>query len=106
MAAPNSFPRSFDRGPIEAAQDATCLYLEPHFRDHLIAAPLKHRTSRPRRAVSPNFRDHLIAAPLKPRFPVRRRPELQHFRDHLIAAPLKQKLEKRRLLRAAISAII
>src|SRR5579875_3250034 len=40
--SPSSFPRSFDRGPIEAGgAPAGALPLED-FRDHLIAAPLKH----------------------------------------------------------------
>ena len=36
------FPRSFDRGPIEAGLSASIqARRQAHFRDHLIAAPLK-----------------------------------------------------------------
>jgi len=41
------FPRSFDRGPIEARKTARHIPGTRHFRDHLIAAPLKRLGSDP-----------------------------------------------------------
>ena len=62
------FPRSIDRGPIEAvAALSTRRHDAVHFRDQSIAAPLKLvRYSMPVR-VSTYFRDRMIAAPLKRR---------------------------------------
>ncbi len=111
----NQFPRSPDRGPIEALPACWLRSASAYFRDHQIAAPLKQRNS-PMHGLAkfPHFRDHQIAAPLKraseirsgefspgfPRSPDRGpieaaarlrqrclpRPD---FRDHQIAAPLK-----------------
>ncbi len=77
-----------------------------HFRDHLIAAPLKQELLSSPESWTQYFRDHLIAAPLKHRAGGAANFIEDHFRDHLIAAPLKQPGVKRRLAGAAISAII
>src|SRR5260370_1307834 len=60
------FPRSADRGPIEARKlFASRSYLRAYFRDQLIAAPLKRRRRRRLCSTAAHFRDQLIAAPLK-----------------------------------------
>src|SRR5579875_3119370 len=125
------FPRSPDRGPIEARKAP--LMPRPasfHFRDHQIAAPLKLFLLQNQSSSLPYFRDHQIAAPLKltelrhcasgerafPRSPDRGPIEASkalrlaigwvHFRDHQIAAPLKQILALAEIeYRTPISAI-
>ena len=60
------FPRSVDRGPIEAwAPQPPAGPCPESFRDQLIAAPLKRCQCRPSRLRGRPFRDQLIAAPLK-----------------------------------------
>src|SRR5579875_3856333 len=61
-----AFPRSFDRGPIEAMRiERTRDTRTDYFRDHLIAAPLKRAWKKGYISQDQHFRDHLIAAPLK-----------------------------------------
>ena len=87
--APETIPRSRDRGPIEALPLLLLSPLQFEFRDHVIAAPLKPRAGRTPERTGPQFRDHVIAAPLKlERKPVRSN-VWDQFRDHVIAAPLK-----------------
>jgi len=60
-------PRSIDRGSIEAARSRPVLMVNTgHFRDQLIAAPLKRHAETSAPCASRDFRDQLIAAPLKP----------------------------------------
>jgi len=109
-----AFPRSDDRGHIEACRHAFSFECGLHFRDQMIAAPLKpaawnppaqQKLAFPRsddrgpiEARSPrgpakckcsDFRDQMIAAPLKPDDSYRTRAQISHFRDQMIAAPLK-----------------
>jgi len=84
-----AFPRSIDRGPIEAQSRCGRSKRNRDFRDQLIAAPLKRPEGFERRTEAVYFRDQLIAAPLK----LGGRANIDvlgpHFRDQLIAAPLK-----------------
>ncbi|GEM_PF-1192902 len=111
-----AFPRSPDRGPIEAGVVGGWPEGQPlDFRDHQIAAPLKHcaltlkrkmdvifprspdrgpieasKALAARSTVASHFRDHQIAAPLKHcPFAPGAGAAPPHFRDHQIAAPLK-----------------
>src|SRR5579885_704053 len=85
-----AFPRSVDRGPIEACRPPPAAKTGPDFRDQSIAAPLKQLKWRVLHHPRQHFRDQSIAAPLKPAaVPSKPRPEA-HFRDQSIAAPLKQ----------------
>src|SRR5579875_1985865 len=111
-----AFPRSPDRGPIEAGGVGGWPEGQPlDFRDHQIAAPLKHcaltlkrkmdvifprspdrgpidasKALAARSTVASHFRDHQIAAPLKHcPFAPGAGAAPPHFRDHQIAAPLK-----------------
>src|SRR5271157_366579 len=62
----HTFPRSRERGPIEAS--ALCPTEYPpfmHFRAHVSAAPLKRLRVGRRRRDGPHFRAHVSAAPLK-----------------------------------------
>ncbi len=59
------FPRSHDRGSIEATNVLRDLQPIPPFRDHMIAAPLKPGKSEAGQFLFAAFRDHMIAAPLK-----------------------------------------
>ena len=76
-----------------------------HFRDQLVAAPLKHRKLAVGRvARARDFRDQLVAAPLKHGlFPSMVLP-ISNFRDQLVAAPLKHDPARQRDGRRAISA--
>src|SRR5437660_9756153 len=107
------FPRSIDRGPIEAQDDyRQALELQGYFRDRLIAAPLKRITritpwprispfprsidrgpieaqeEKPGQFIPAHFRDRLIAAPLKRSKRLYSPARSGYFRDRLIAAPL------------------
>src|SRR5579875_3700224 len=110
-----AFPRSPDRGPIEAGVVGGWPEGQPlDFRDHQIAAPLKHcaltlkrkmdvifprspdrgpieasKALAARSTVASHFRDHQIAAPLKLDDSLERSRWCLDFRDHQIAAPLK-----------------
>jgi len=65
-AAEGGFPRSDDRGPIEACNGRRVCIPSTDFRDQMIAAPLKRRAFGVRPLGSTDFRDQMIAAPLKP----------------------------------------
>src|SRR5438132_567498 len=79
-----AFPRSYDRGLIEAPDRAPPAAPPPaDFRDHMIAASLKPGQH------SATFRDHMIAASLNRPRPPCCGAVLGHFRDHMIAASLK-----------------
>ena len=98
-----SFPRSIDRGLIEATNVPIAMTASAaHFRDQLIAASLKRMSTPAHERRRATFRDQLIAASLKLQSSYRvRRYELRHFRDQLIAASLKREL----LVAAAVAAI-
>src|SRR5271157_415481 len=66
-ATPNKrrFPRSRERGPIEALPRRLRLRRNSHFRAHVSAAPLKQKLSPPPDIAELNFRAHVSAAPLK-----------------------------------------
>jgi len=54
---------------LKPARPSAGQYRRAHFRDHVIAAPLKRGDAAPF-SVSPlYFRDHVIAAPLKLEIP-------------------------------------
>ena len=60
------FPRSADRGLIEAASACRAnVQSRDDFRDQLIAASLKHALGTAQSCTGRNFRDQLIAASLK-----------------------------------------
>jgi len=61
----SGFPRSIDRGPIEASGVMPASLMARYFRDQLIAAPLKLEKLFQKIRLGGNFRDQLIAAPLK-----------------------------------------
>ena len=89
-----TFPRSRERGPVEARSLVTDSRVGLFFRAHVSAAPLKHqaRQGHPRR-LQP-FRAHVSAAPLKPVIPRRSLTiGLRAFRAHVSAAPLKHSQE-------------
>ena len=113
-----AFPRSSERGPIEAAPYAAALFCDVvYFRAHRSAAPLKrarvHRCSYRRAYGFPRssergpieawavrclprlslyFRAHRSAAPLKlARYLEELKELLRHFRAHRSAAPLKRR---------------
>jgi len=85
-----SFPRSIDRGPIEAFDGEVHPKRSAHFRDQLIAAPLKREGLYHFLCSNIDFRDQLIAAPLKPLTRLLLPFLTINFRDQLIAAPLKR----------------
>src|SRR5579875_2472922 len=86
----NQFPRSPDRGPIEALPACWGLSASPYFRDHQIAAPLKRASEIRSGEFSPGFPRSLDRGPIEAAARLRQRclprPD---FRDHQIAAPLK-----------------
>ena len=85
------FPRSSERGPIEALGCARAKRARSHFRAHLSAAPLKPANlSDDWPSWAPYFRAHLSAAPLKRAVILPLPPRAVDFRAHLSAAPLKQ----------------
>src|SRR5258708_15976891 len=56
LPGPSEFPRSRDRGPIEAMKcRGSTAAARKHFRDHVIAAPLKHHTHRTVRLILAPF---------------------------------------------------
>src|SRR5205807_10331631 len=59
------FPRSIDRGLIEASADLKPTSTPTNFRDQLIAASLKRLSSKHPERYNDHFRDQLIAASLK-----------------------------------------
>jgi len=73
------FPRSNDRGPIEALYCLPESSFSANFRDRMIAAPLKHLKVRLDFRDVENFRDRMIAAPLKRRVWVRSEPDAALF---------------------------
>ena len=83
------FPRSEDRGPIEARSASAETRRHIHFRDLRIAAQLKQLLGNSLIHISRDFRDLRIAAQLKPPGPRRFRGHIWHFRDLRIAAQLK-----------------
>ncbi len=109
-----SFPRSSERGPIEAiCRRNRAIFRYRHFRAHPSAAPLKHaiiesdtvingafprssergpieaESQRMNPNMLPNFRAHPSAAPLKQQRRDSTRSVGFHFRAHPSAAPLK-----------------
>src|SRR5579884_2643152 len=86
------FPRSRDRGPIEASNSRLVRWASWYFRDHVIAAPLTPAVPLHPFVRAVDFRDHVIAAPLKRDAASVVVALLFDFRDHVIAAPLKRPL--------------
>jgi len=91
-SASRKFPRSRDRGLIEANMRsgtvARVIPLFPRSRDRgLIEATIPRSLWQ----QAWRFRDHVIAASLKPQVPVLSLPEAIRFRDHVIAASLKHR---------------
>ena len=91
IASTATFPRSIDRGLIEATiMRATVRGNAANFRDQLIAASLKRSLAhRAEQSDDRHFRDQLIAASLKHGQLRHELPVDCHFRDQLIAASLK-----------------
>ncbi len=84
------FPRSHDRGPIEAKRLGVMRLDPPAFRGHMTAAPLMPSGSIPTIASIQTFRGHMTAAPLKPSGSIPTIASIQTFRGHMTAAPLKR----------------
>ena len=101
------FPRSYERGPIEAytgqGKDEQGLH---HFRVHMNAAPLKQPVQPIRTWQAPDFRVHMNAAPLKRDDGGMTIGHKRNFRVHMNAAPLKQKVHLRTAPGFVISAFI
>src|SRR5438045_1820278 len=86
----DQFPRSIDRGLIEAVMTAFYVTNKTNFCDQWIAASLKLPLTKRRRLLrKAYFRDQLIAASLKLRVNGGRSYYRHDFRDQLIAASLK-----------------
>src|SRR5438876_12225859 len=81
-AAESKFPRSCDRGLIEAITCFDWPRHPCHFRDHVIAASLKLCYCRHERIDPYHFRDHVIAASLKREVARTTGGEVSNFRDH------------------------
>ena len=63
----------------------------PHFRDFIVAAPLKPASDADRsRVANSYFRDFIVAAPLKHDGRVIGVAGVFDFRDFIVAAPLKR----------------
>src|SRR5579885_2021735 len=105
LARSIEFPRSVDRGPIEALVAAVLTSPWIDFRDQSIAAPLKRIDCPHARGRVANFRDQSIAAPLKHVNSGGTRDSRNNFRDQSIAAPLKQGRSGLYAQRSGISAI-
>src|SRR5579872_5671084 len=87
----NGFPRSYDRGLIEASRSCRSTHRSARgFRDHMIAASLKRVPLAAPCRGQQCFRDHMIAASLKPIWILEPAPPFRSFRDHMIAASLKR----------------
>ena len=84
------FPRSHERGPIEARRLRVNRNQMISFRAHMSAAPLKHSTWTCRECGNTCFRAHMSAAPLKPQSDCRNTQRQWCFRAHMSAAPLKR----------------
>ena len=103
---PARFPRSADRGLIEACHSSGVTgSAAPDFRDQLIAASLKPQPSCGGSHEGGYFRDQLIAASLKRKGSKRYRGNRGYFRDQLIAASLKHSQPLRSAPPCQISAI-
>src|SRR5687768_15273792 len=91
MSGQQKFPRSYDRGLIEARPTTRRLQRLPSSRDHMIAASLKRKSIPPSSCSSASSRDHMIAASLKQdELEVISYDVTQGSRDHMIAASLKR----------------
>ena len=84
------FPRSIDRGLIEAHDGPRNRQGITDFRDQLIAASLKLQVRQDLGRKSHHFRDQLIAASLKRGVAAMDGGAFAYFRDQLIAASLKR----------------
>src|SRR5579885_2636221 len=102
------FPRSSERGPIEATPNQDGIRRAArYFRAHLSAAPLKRCNPPNPLLPSAHFRAHLSAAPLKRFSAGVTGSKCDDFRAHLSAAPLKQQLKNAQVsLPGTISALI
>ena len=84
------FPRSADRGLIEARNPARNTIVDFNFPDHLIGASLKLSVGHRGFQYQTYFPDQLIGASLKPTESVPILDSLAYFPDQLIGASLKQ----------------
>src|SRR5947209_4548062 len=86
-----TFPRSRERGPIEASIVPGREYHEDaNFRAHVSAAPLKPSLATGTGFAVSYFRAHVSAAPLKHSAAQAPADSRKYFRAHVSAAPLKQ----------------
>src|SRR5260370_33822422 len=84
-----AFPRAAARGPIEAFCPRVSTLFLLHFREQLLAAPLKRIKIRTLLDERSDFREQLLAAPLKRTIRSLHRSRSPHFREQLLAAPLQ-----------------
>src|SRR5437867_3504601 len=87
----SGFPRSHERGPVEALGGFSDLRPpRDGFRAHMSAAPLKQGGAGDVSKPTVRFRAHMSAAPLKPIGDAYPDAHTISFRAHMSAAPLKQ----------------
>ncbi len=102
-----SFPRSSERGPIEASRRPAAIRSSSNFRAHLSAAPLKQHAARLDDFLAVEFPRSSERGPIEARFlPAIWEWFSRHFRAHLSAAPLKQRRDPAARRARLISALI